>query len=231
MAMARESGHSQYAWGKCKYTLENEWMIVPENVIDIFLQPGEIYFGDSSTRIRTVLGSCVSLVLWHPEQVGGMCHFMLPNRTRARVDDTQDGRYADEAMALLLKDIDAYGKPRSEYQTKIFGGGDMFADSRTLSVTRVGMQNIQAARHLVEAHGFIITNEHVGSTGHRHLIFDIWSGKVWMKHVPKSISNASALNAGEKRRAIAETNEGVVAAVNYHHLPGNVEGLFGLLPR
>lgn len=206
-------------------------MTAPENVIDIFLQPGELYFGDRSTRIRTVLGSCVSMVLWHPEQVGGMCHFMLPNRSRACIDETPDGRYADEAMALLLRELDAYGKARSEYQVKIFGGGDMFADLRTLSVTRVGLQNIMAARHLVETHGFTITNEHVGSTGHRNLIFDVWSGKVWLKHVPKSASNASAGKAATKRHAIAEIDGGLAAAMKRHHLPGNGEGLFGLLPR
>jgi chemotaxis protein CheD len=31
--------------------------------------------------IRTVLGSCVSITLWHPvKRVGGMCHFLLPTR-------------------------------------------------------------------------------------------------------------------------------------------------------
>jgi len=43
----------------------------PPFVIDIFLQPGELYFGDRHTRIRTVLGSCVSVVFWHPEKLLG----------------------------------------------------------------------------------------------------------------------------------------------------------------
>ena len=56
------------------------------NVIEIFLQPGDFYFGDRDTRIRTLLGSCVSITMWHPRlHVGGMCHFMLPERGLAAV--------------------------------------------------------------------------------------------------------------------------------------------------
>ena len=53
----------------------------PPHVIEIFLQPGDFYFGDKDTRIRTILGSCVSITLWHPTRlIGGMCHFLLPFR-------------------------------------------------------------------------------------------------------------------------------------------------------
>ena len=47
----------------------------PQSVIEIFLQPGELWFGDEQTRIRTILGSCVAVTLWHPgRRIGGMCH-------------------------------------------------------------------------------------------------------------------------------------------------------------
>ncbi len=36
-----------------------------ENLIDVFLQPGEHFVGDADCRIRTLLGSCVSITLWH----------------------------------------------------------------------------------------------------------------------------------------------------------------------
>jgi chemotaxis protein CheD len=71
----------------------------PVHVIEIFLQPGDLYFGDRDNRIRTVLGSCVSLTFWNPNLlVGGMCHYMLPSRSQERRmsgDLPLDGRYAD----------------------------------------------------------------------------------------------------------------------------------------
>ena len=96
----------------------------PSQAIEIFLQPGDLYFGDRDNRIRTVLGSCVSLTFWHPKLlVGGMCHYMLPNRSlerRTASDLPLDGRYADEAIELLTKEINLAGVPHREYEVKLF---------------------------------------------------------------------------------------------------------------
>ena len=56
-----------------------------DDILEIFLQPGEFYFGEGKTRIRTLLGSCVAITLWHPRlHIGGMSHYMLPSRPRHR---------------------------------------------------------------------------------------------------------------------------------------------------
>lgn len=161
----------------------------PAQILEIFLQPGELYFGDRNTRIRTVLGSCVSMVFWHPEQlVGGMCHYMLPSADGGRSGRPLDGRYADEAMALLLREIETVGAPHREYHVKVFGGGDMFANTPKVAASHVGQRNVEAARCLVKEHGFSCVAEHLGGTGHRNVIFDIWSGHVWVKHQPQAVS-------------------------------------------
>ena len=41
-------------------------MVRLPDLIDIFLQPGEYFVGDADYQIRTMLGSCVSMTLWHP---------------------------------------------------------------------------------------------------------------------------------------------------------------------
>lgn len=157
----------------------------PLHVIEIFLQPGDLYFGDRDTRIRTVLGSCVSLTFWHPALlVGGMCHYMLPNRAqeqRGIGTSTLDGRYADEAIEMLIKEIDPVGVPHREYQVKLFGGGNMFPE-HSRPVSNIGIRNVDTARNLVTKHGFNCVAEHLGGDGHRNVIFDIWSGHVWVKH-------------------------------------------------
>jgi len=165
----------------------------PEFVIEIFLQPGEVYFGDAGTRIRTLLGSCVSITLWHPRQrVGGMCHYMLPNRP-VRHANSLDGRYAEEAVELLLREIAKVDTRPSEYEVKMFGGGNMFQqciESGAKKIARVwkgdGMgvaqRNIEIGRALLARHGFHVKTENVGGNDRRHLIFDVWSGHVWMRH-------------------------------------------------
>lgn len=172
----------------------------PPHVIEIFLQAGEFYFGDRNTRIRTVLGSCVSITMWHPHLlIGGMCHFMLANRPGPQPRQL-DGRYADEAMALFLREIRAAGTRPSDYQVKLFGGGNMFPESMKrrsgdchpqscdgtaiVNCRQVSCANSRMARHLVQQHGFKLAAEHLGETGHRQILFDIWSGHVWVKHNP-----------------------------------------------
>lgn len=161
-------------------------MIRPLHPIEIFLQPGDHFFADRDTRIRTVLGSCVSMTFWHPQlRVGGMCHYMLPERGSERRDGdwpAPNGRFADEAIALLLKRIDMAGAPHKEYQVKLFGGGNMFPQMNQNASSRIGIQNVQAARRLAKKHGFSCVAEHLGGIGHRNVIFEVWSGEVWVKH-------------------------------------------------
>lgn len=183
----------------------------PQHVVEIFLQPGDLYFGDRNTRIRTVLGSCVSLTFWHPELlVGGMCHYMLPNRSceqRKISALALDGRYADEAIEMLIREINAIGAPHRDYKVKLFGGGNMFPD-RSSPVSHVGIKNVETARRLVTRHGFNCVAEHLGGYGHRNVIFDVWNGDVWVKHAviahqqnrPHQLARQSIENQIEDRR-------------------------------
>lgn len=153
----------------------------PSGVIEIFLQPGELYFGDRYTRLRTLLGSCVSLVFWHPTLLlGGMCHFMLPSRSRPR-SGALDGRYGDEAVALLLHEIADVGARPTDFRVRIFGGGDMFPKLSAKGGRRIGSANVEIAHHLVEAYGLNCVASHVEGIGHRHLLFDIWTGRVTLR--------------------------------------------------
>lgn len=159
-------------------------MANPLHPVEVFLHPGDYYFGDRHTRISTVLGSCVSMTFWHPQLlVGGMCHYMLPESGRAYSTRTpSDGRYADRAVAMLLEEMETVGAPHKEYQVKLFGGGNMFPDVGNNKVTRLGAKNVQAARRLVQQHGFDCVAEHLGDSGHRKVIFEVWSGEVWVRH-------------------------------------------------
>lgn len=157
-------------------------MTEPASVVDIFLQPGDIYLGERDTRIRTVLGSCVSLVLWHPQALlGGMLHYMLPRRTQ-RETGALDARYGDEAMELMRRDIDAAGVPLREFRVHLFGGGNMFPRVRQTSHWQVGRKNVEAARHLIRRFGLSVSDEHVEGNGHRHLIFNVWNGDILLRY-------------------------------------------------
>lgn len=136
--------------------------------------------------MRTLLGSCVSVTLWHPQRrIGGMCHFMLPGRHRnAHHRDAHhlDGRYAEDALQWLASQVRAWDTEPAEYETKAFGGGRMNQIGRPSSVDIAG-HNVASARRLIAAHDFRLKGEHLAGHGHRSILFDLDSGAVWVKHV------------------------------------------------
>lgn len=163
-------------------------MSKPDFFIDIFLQPGETYFGDRETRIRTLLGSCVAITLWHPIlHIGGMCHYMLPGKRRTDRQQTLDGRYADDAIQYFLRELKKSGTEPTEYEVKMFGGGNQFPNKRQSRLAQLNVpdKNISSGLALLTDYGFKIKAKHLGGTGHRNVIFDLWSGHVWMRHVER----------------------------------------------
>jgi len=150
---------------------------------EVFLRPGEFYFGKGDVRIRTILGSCISITLWHPERkIGGMCHFML-SRPQKMVTPNLDGRYAEDAIELFLQHIAKHKSQAREYQVKVFGGGNMFPDINKHSQTNnIGQRNMQIARELLREYQFRICSSHLGGVGYRRVILYLPSGEVWVYH-------------------------------------------------
>jgi chemotaxis protein CheD len=168
-----------------------------KDLIDVFLQPGELFVGDASFQIRTILGSCVSITLWHPlAHVGGMSHFLLPTRSVAVPEQVLDGRYGDEALQWMLTDLRASGVDPRQCQAKIFGGGNMFPGQTRASAMTVGQRNGEAARRLLQNLGIDAVSESLFGMGHRQIIFNVNNGDVWMRQVQPSqfeVTSAKAI--------------------------------------
>lgn len=149
----------------------------------MFLQPGEYFVGDANYRIRTLLGSCVSITLWHARaRIGAMSHFLLAYRP-VRPTAELDARYGEEAMCLMLRELRCAGVPATECQGKIFGGGDMFPQQTRNTGMQVGKRNGETARDLLKSHGIPLISESLFGVGHRQIIFDVSNGNVWSRQV------------------------------------------------
>ncbi|MBX3350209.1 MAG: hypothetical protein KF747_15910 [Nitrospira sp.] len=159
-------------------------MSKPRDLLEVFLQPGEFYFGQANTRIKTILGSCVAITMWHPVlRIGGMCHYLLPSRDKDVATQLLDGRYGIEALQLFVREMARRATAVREYEVKIFGGGNMFPSlDKKGPALEIGARNIELAREAIEKLGVTPAAQHVGDVGHRHVIFDVWSGDVWVKH-------------------------------------------------
>ncbi len=159
-----------------------------DDLIDIFLQPGDLFVADANFRIRTLLGSCVSITLWHPQaRIGGMSHFLLPSRNQRVPEWELDGRYGDEALKMVMRDLCKAGVAPSQCQAKIFGGGNMFPGHGMAGAIQVGQRNGEAARALLQVCGIPVVSESLFGDGHRQIIFDIGTGDVWLNQVKPSL--------------------------------------------
>ena len=146
---------------------------------EVFLRPGEVFIGDRSHRVRTLLGSCVSITLWDERlRVGAMSHFLLAGRGRP-ADGPLDGRFADEALALMLQGLQRLGASAQRCEAKLFGGGHMFPERALDEAFQVGRRNGETAVRLLQLHGIALRSQSLFGAGHRRIAFDIDSGHVW----------------------------------------------------
>jgi chemotaxis protein CheD len=159
---------------------------VPAGINEVYLQPGEYFWGNEKNRVKTLLGSCVAICVWHPKRkIGGMSHCLLPTRGQMLPGTTLpgdlDGRYIDETFEIFFGEMNRNATMKEDYQVKVFGGGNMFELREKGGVT-VGDKNLAMMRLILEKNGMGITAEHVGGKGHRNVIFEIWSGDCWVRH-------------------------------------------------
>jgi chemotaxis protein CheD len=168
----------------------------PDQFIEIFLQPGECYFADADTRLRTLLGSCVAITLWHPvRRFGGMCHFLLPTRM-IRDQAPLEGRFGDEALFLLLREARQLGCRPRDFEYKVFGGAALTerkADGPERKSdgperqgaprerNAIGLRNVAQAIELLDDLGIQAASQNVGGACARSIMLDNWSGDVWVR--------------------------------------------------
>jgi chemotaxis protein CheD len=158
-------------------------MAANQEPVDVFVRPGEYFVGDARYRIHTLLGSCVSIVLWHPQRrIGALSHFLLSKRGSNKPSEL-DARYGEDVMALMESDLKQYRLPIRECQGKIFGGGNMFPNQARPGALNVGQLNGETALSVMRQHGIGVVSESLFGIGHRRIIFDVASGHVWVHQV------------------------------------------------
>ena len=153
-----------------------------ELVAEVHLMPGEWYFGQH-TIVKTLLGSCVAMTLWHPQlHVGGMCHYLLPSRKRT-AHEALSGRYGNEAVELLIQSLRRCGTQPRDYVVQFFGGADLLHDPASVQSTafKVGALNVDQAWTQARRFGFKVCHAELGENMARRISIDLQSGEVTVR--------------------------------------------------
>ncbi|MDR3416703.1 MAG: chemoreceptor glutamine deamidase CheD [Nevskia sp.] len=141
--------------------------------------PGEYIVTGEDVMLVTLLGSCVSACIRDPlSRIGGMNHFMLPDR------DSGDGgsaRYGAYAMEMLINDLLKRGAARDRLEAKVFGGGAVMA---TLSSSNVGERNVEFVKRYLSAESIPVVAQDLGDTCPRRVHYFPSSGRVMLKRLP-----------------------------------------------
>ena len=96
--------------------------------------------------VTFALGSCVGICLYDPRiKLGGLSHILLPDSS-AQKPVTAPYRFADTAIPLLLRKMEAMGANRRFIKAKIAGGAQMFASVGKPAISDVGQRNVPCAR-------------------------------------------------------------------------------------
>lgn len=155
-----------------------------------YLKPGEIHFATEPARVITILGSCVSLVMYYrTRRLGAICHAMMPSMVdvRKEIDPARRFQYVDGCLEWMLARFAQYHIKPQSLEIKLFGGAGLFPDRRGGEQSlAVGERNIDMALRLIDLHGLRLKAWDVGGDKGRKLIFCTSTGEVLTKFVSRT---------------------------------------------
>jgi chemotaxis protein CheD len=145
--------------------------------------PGEYYITQRDMVIVTVLGSCVSACMRDPvAKVGGMNHFMLPDRD-AEGPLSASARYGAYAMEVLINQLFALGARRERLEAKVFGAARVLP-----GMSDIGQRNAAFAIDYLKRESIRVVAEDLGSEEPCKIYFFPQTGRVMLKRL-KSLRN------------------------------------------
>jgi len=169
------------------------------------LMPGEFYISENEEMITTVLGSCVSACIYDPSnKVGGMNHFMLPDKGAAQSDES--ARYGIFAMESLINELLKRGCRKNDLKVKLFGGGQIIQN-----MSDVGRKNILFAKNFLYAEGMRLEASDLGLIFPRKVNFYPHTGKAMVKRL-RTLHN-DTIEQREKQYAAALKKEDITGDI------------------
>ncbi len=166
-------------------------MNIPEQELPVaYLKPGEMYFFGQPTLVVTVLGSCLSVTMFHrPTGIGAICHGLLPscrdtNAALCTKNCSAGFKYMDCSIQRMLEQFRALGMKPAEMEIKVFGGADMFGvPGNNGQRMTIGLQNVSITRKILQAAGISVLAEDVGGERGRKIFFYTHTGEVLLKRL------------------------------------------------
>ncbi|WP_286269760.1 chemotaxis protein CheD [Thalassotalea hakodatensis] len=147
---------------------------------EINIQAGETYFGSSPCKIKTLLGSCVAVTVWHQRlKIGGMCHYLIahPEGLTEYQPHIASYKYGEDALEFLSQKMRAHAN-MNEYKLALYGGANMYTRKASPSI---GDKNVSLAKQWIKKNKLTVEEEDVLENICRTITLDLDTGEVYLR--------------------------------------------------
>ncbi len=165
----------------------------------LYLMPGQVHITTGPTVIWTVLGSCVSVTMYHKKTGTAMiCHAQLPwPRNNARcwekcpeqclMNSAEENQYKYVTCSVnhMATEMKKRGIPAHEVMVGLYGGATVTVTQNRISIADA---NIDAARNALREEHLAIHESDTGGTLGRNLLFESSTGIIMVENHKKNLS-------------------------------------------
>lgn len=150
----------------------------------VFLHAGEHYISREPELITTVLGSCISVVLYSSQ--ANMCaitHSLLPSCSSDAsccTNCTESYRYVDCSIIKVKQLMLENGARIGDTEAKVFGGAGILNSTHSDN-DKIGQRNTAAALDTLKSEGIRVVSQDTGGTRGRKMLLFSHTGEVLIK--------------------------------------------------
>lgn len=145
-----------------------------------FINTGELMVAFKPVILKTILGSCVGVILWDPVlKHGGMCHYLLPIAPK----DELSVKYGDMAIPTLYNKMLEGGSKKDNLFAYVYGGA-LILDQNEIFF--VGDRNILIAIKCLNYYGIRTGEFETGGERGRMVELDTGTGTVKVRFIQNS---------------------------------------------
>ncbi len=147
------------------------------------LMPGDVALGCAGDQLKTLLGSCVSVILTDPRRtVGVMSHIVHVGHPSPA--NHRNTAYGSVAMAEMVRLLHSVGFVPRSCQAYVVGGGNMFPHLYTHH--HVGANNVDWVMGYLEHHKIRVLKEDLGGSAYRKVVWTVGQGEPLVEAVSQA---------------------------------------------
>jgi chemotaxis protein CheD len=138
------------------------------------LMPGDVCLAQAGDQLKTLLGSCVSVILTDPRRtVATMCHIVHVGKANAA--NAKNTAFGEVAMDDMFAKLRSVGVSPTLCDAYVFGGGNMFP--AMFRAKHVGDSNVDWVLDYLHDHGIHIVDHCLGGNGYRKVSWTVGVGE------------------------------------------------------